>query len=241
MVKSIEQLEAKIGLLKRLDKNYEIFYNPNLYKTIPNLWKLEKIKAFENKYNVELPDSYKVFLNQIGDGRFNVLQMKRKPEEDFHVENEFENIKKPFAYIEEWNENDKEKFIKRYKYSNGFIQNYVDLKDLKRDYERRTGLKEKEQLKLFDYYGFYESDSFIDEVYIMYYYSDTHLNGSIYLFDYGCNIRGILIVNGQKKGEIWVDDRANGNGIFPTNTTFNKWFNNLLDDKILAFEKKVSN
>jgi SMI1 / KNR4 family (SUKH-1) len=47
------------------------------------------------------------------------------------------------------------------------------------------------------------------------YWQDNLIDGTIAISNYGCGIKILLVVNGIEKGNIWVDDRMNGTGIFP--------------------------
>lgn len=67
-MKRLEQIKEKITLLKSLDSRYSIFgASKHRYKFNPVLEK-SKIQAFEQKFNISLPEEYKQFLTQIGDG-----------------------------------------------------------------------------------------------------------------------------------------------------------------------------
>ena len=47
------------------------------------------------------------------------------------------------------------------------------------------------------------------------YFSNRHVTGSMRICHYGYAIYYLLVVTGNNAGQIWVDDRANDNGIFP--------------------------
>ena len=71
------------------------------------------------------------------------------------------------------------------------------------------------------------------------YFSNKHITGSIRICHYGCAIYYILIVTGQEAGNIWVDDRANDNGVYPaltmsntTKLTFLDWYNEWLSENL---------
>lgn len=42
-----------------------------------------------------------------------------------------------------------------------------------------------------------------------------HIKGALRVADYGCGISHLLILNGKEKGNIWIDDRANADKIYP--------------------------
>ena len=71
------------------------------------------------------------------------------------------------------------------------------------------------------------------------------INGLIKISDIGCGIDLCLVVNGAEYGNIWVDDRINGNGIYPDpyfdqkedeRTSFLDWYEMWLDRELLLFE-----
>lgn len=234
--KQIELIERKIDELKRLDTDSIIFPSSELGQENSTL-SADDLHNFEKLYEVKLPACYKIYMNKIGEGRFGILPLNKKLGEDFPAENCFENLKKPFPYTEKWNADSLEEFSKKYKFSNKIISGFVDLLDYRKRHLKHSNFKEKEQLKLFDYDGFYESEEFVKYLFTEYYYSDSHLNGSVYLMDHGCNIRGLLIVTGKQRGKIWIDDRANGIGIYPTGMTFFRWFYDFLDESIQTLKK----
>lgn len=70
------------------------------------------------------------------------------------------------------------------------------------------------------------------------YWSPRHVNGAIPICDAGCNLRVMLIVSGPEKGNIWLDDRADWQGIYPVasehdrRVSFLKWYRSWLDDQL---------
>lgn len=68
------------------------------------------------------------------------------------------------------------------------------------------------------------------------YYDNKFVNGLLRISNFGCGVRMNIVVNGKEKGNIWVDDRVNGNGIFPDpycnitdRITFLDWYELWLD------------
>ena len=84
-----------------------------------------------------------------------------------------------------------------------------------------------------------ESEEFIN--WELEYFSENHITGSIRICHYGCAIYYLLVVSGLEKGNIWIDDRANDEGIFPFSNetkkryTFTEWYNEWLSES----EKKL--
>ena len=77
------------------------------------------------------------------------------------------------------------------------------------------------------------------------YYNEKHVFGSIRVCHYGCAIYYFLVVSGVEKGNIWVDDRANDQGIYPLSTennnryNFTEWFNEWLNQSLIKL--KINN
>lgn len=74
------------------------------------------------------------------------------------------------------------------------------------------------------------------------YFSNKHITGSMRICHYGCAIYYLLVVTGEAAGKIWVDDRANDNGIYPAiskstgeNLTFIEWYDEWLDESLNQF------
>lgn len=63
-------------------------------------------------------------------------------------------------------------------------------------------------------------------------------NGALPIADLGCAIRLLLIVTGDERNNIWVDDRANDGGIYPASTpdhdrlTFAELYQDWLDQTV---------
>ncbi|MGE6220002.1 SMI1/KNR4 family protein [Nubsella zeaxanthinifaciens] len=77
------------------------------------------------------------------------------------------------------------------------------------------------------------------------YYDNKFSNGLLRISNFGCGVRMNIVVNGKEKGNIWVDDRTNGNGIFPDpyfditdKITFLDWYELWLDKSLK--EKNIS-
>ena len=70
-------------------------------------------------------------------------------------------------------------------------------------------------------------------------FSNKHITGSLRICHYGCAIYYLLIVSGKEAGNIWVDDRASDNGIYPATSksskekqTFFQWYDEWLNESI---------
>lgn len=79
------------------------------------------------------------------------------------------------------------------------------------------------------------------------YFEREQVNGVIAICNYGCAISINLVVNGQEYGNIWTDDRASDNGIYPSHEfgnkqrlTFLNWYELWLDNSIKELSDKFS-
>ncbi|WP_052483628.1 SMI1/KNR4 family protein [Flavobacterium sp. MEB061] len=97
-----------------------------------------------------------------------------------------------------------------------------------------------------DFNGNTEDEKFMDseefECWEQDYYNEKHVFGSIRVCHYGCAIYFFLVVSGVEKGNVWVDDRANDQGIYPLSTennnryNFTEWYNEWLDQSLIKLK-----
>ncbi|PUB28151.1 SMI1/KNR4 family protein SUKH-1 [Elizabethkingia sp. YR214] len=72
--------------------------------------------------------------------------------------------------------------------------------------------------------------------------SNSIINGTIRICHIGCGNFIFLVVNGEEYGNMWVDDRASTNEIFPLQSanydrmTFGQWYDKWVDERITHFE-----
>lgn len=108
MSKNIQNLKSKVFYLSQLDKNCEFFGSEShKYKFKPCLSKLD-IQDFEEKYQIELPDDYRNFLLEIGNGGagpgYGLLGIDIHSCKDENLD--FKYLSQPFVLTEEWNDLD---------------------------------------------------------------------------------------------------------------------------------------
>lgn len=78
------------------------------------------------------------------------------------------------------------------------------------------------------------------------YWSPHHVNGAIPVCELGGNLRQILVISGPEEGNIWFDDRADWQGIYPLKTSnservsFFEWYRSWLDDSLSQINKTSS-
>jgi len=75
------------------------------------------------------------------------------------------------------------------------------------------------------------------------YFNKKYVFGSIRICHYGCAVYYILVVSGIEKGNIWIDDRANDEGIYPLSTknksryNFTEWYNEWIYQSLVRLKE----
>ncbi|MCG2616756.1 SMI1/KNR4 family protein [Terrimonas sp. NA20] len=79
------------------------------------------------------------------------------------------------------------------------------------------------------------------------YFNIEHMNGVVAICNFGCAISLNLVVNGAEYGNIWTDDRASDQGIYPSyelgnkeKITFLNWYELWLDNSLKEIRTKLS-
>jgi SMI1 / KNR4 family (SUKH-1) len=80
------------------------------------------------------------------------------------------------------------------------------------------------------------------------YFDNRHISGALCICQYGCGDFFLLVVNGNEKGNIWVDGRRNYSGIYRGGledgereqaVTFSRWYLNWLDRSLAKLQNNV--
>lgn len=85
---------------------------------------------------------------------------------------------------------------------------------------------------------------FFDELYWESYCKYELTQGCIYIAEYGCALRFLLVVSGAEKGNIWFDQRADRKGITPVldeqgnRLDFSDWYLTWLDKSLREIKTK---
>ncbi|MFB2919060.1 SMI1/KNR4 family protein [Aerosakkonema funiforme] len=161
-----EQLKNKLTQLETKDKNFKNFGSElHKYQLNPCLSEAE-IQAFEAKNRITLPDDYRNFLLEVGNGgagpgcyglvKLEVNKEISEGENDYY-------LSQPFLLKKAWNcphlLNPGEEFVD------------------------------------------------IDE--------DKLTQGTMYVANYGCDIHSRLVITGEQRGTIWINDCGSDGGIYP--------------------------
>ncbi len=148
-----------------------------------------EVLAFEEKHSVRLPEDYRIFLTAIGNGGTELFKLGE-------MDDSFD--------FRPWDENDG--FVgalsEPFQYSEAW-------NDLSAHPIYEAGKEsDDEWLKQYDH----QRDLF-DQTYFL------PLNGAIPISHLGCAIRLWLVITGPERGNVWHDDRANGDGLKPLLTS----------------------
>lgn len=173
------------------------------------------LKNFETKHCVVLPDDYRRFLTEIGNGGagpyYGVFKF-HEMDDGFAFQRWKENngfvgmIGKPFPHTSAWND----------------CQPFPEEDDF-----------ENEDL----YVAEVER---IDNVY----WNTDNVNGAIPICHQGCAIRNWLVISGPEAGNVWEDLRADEGGLQPTKLkrkkrlTFLEWYDNWLQQAVAKIPKR---
>ncbi|MBN2495259.1 MAG: SMI1/KNR4 family protein [Deltaproteobacteria bacterium] len=198
------ELDAIREALRELcesDPNHEMFgaggHKYELHPTMP----IEEITRFEEKHEIKLPDDYRIFLTQLGNGGagpyYGVFRLGERDEDFDHAPWEQGDgfvgiLADPFPHTQAWN-----------------------------DLEGLPGEEIEEDDEAYD-----EAIEAFEEKY----YAADRMNGAIPICHQGCAIRSWLVVSGEEKGHVWIDARADHEGIFPDSDegkprlSFGEWY-----------------
>jgi SMI1 / KNR4 family (SUKH-1) len=176
MNQKTQQLKDKLNKLKKLDKNFEVFGSELHKYNLNSCLSLAEVSNFESKCSVVLPDDYRQFLLEFGNGGagpgYGLLEINV---EKFMLDaSQRECLSQPFALTKEWNN--------------------LDLPQVNNGSSVNT------------------------------YFDPKYINGTIAIADYGCGIQARLVLTGEERGNIWIDDRTNEAGIYPLTIHYAAFF-----------------
>lgn len=178
-------------------KEQEVSYNPCLSE--------EDIATFEHKHCITLPEDYRSFISEIGNGGFGPghgLLPLDKAIVDFKLRDKPNiSLNEKFPYSDNWNE---------------------------------------EWIASFDWEEEYPETEIVDA-----YISTAHIAGCLQISHFGHGCTFLLVVNGDEKGHIWFDERADYSGLVPKmkdghKMSFMEWYISYLDMEIENINKSLT-
>lgn len=105
----LERMREKLITLRSLDPDLELFGAENHeYEMVP-VWTQEDITQFEQKWRIELPEDYKVWLLHMGTGGAGPYYGLENPDDGVYAvlgyDDELNAVSDPFQFTEAWNWN----------------------------------------------------------------------------------------------------------------------------------------
>ncbi|GHO89406.1 SMI1/KNR4 family protein [Dictyobacter formicarum] len=70
------------------------------------------------------------------------------------------------------------------------------------------------------------------------YFGNYWIQGAMRICHFGCGVYLLLVVTGPERGNIWFDDRASDNGIYPAESNFLTWYETWLEDSLQNVKPK---
>jgi SMI1 / KNR4 family (SUKH-1) len=195
----------RLADLDRRDPRRKVFgANGHGYKLRPTV-PLSVIEAFEERHGISLPADYRSFITEIGDGgagpSYGLLPFgKDDDDRNWETGGLVGDLSKPFTHTGAWNLPES--------FWDGEPETTPD-----------TPLEDEDTL--------WEAwDRELDA----HYWNPAIMNGAIPICHRGCALRQWLVINGDQKGIVWNDDRADNAGIAPVlgksgnPLTFTEWY-----------------
>jgi hypothetical protein len=201
----------RLAYLDRRDPKRRIFgASEHQYKLNPPLPVID-IEAFEARSGISLPEDYRFFITQIGNGgagpSYGLLPYG-KDDDDRAWEGGglVGDLSKPFPHKTAWNQPD------------SFWSGAPN---------PPPGTSQEEEDGLYEAW---------DKVMEEHYWNPRIMNGAIPICHIGCALRQWLVINGDQRGFVWDDHRADDAGIEPVidsagkPVTFAHWYMSWLEE-----------
>jgi hypothetical protein len=194
--------------LKRTDRQFKNFgsgaHRYELNRPLPQA----DIEAFESEHNIRLPEDYRFFITEIGNGGAGPYYglFPFGYQDDLRGFSPWENgyivgdLSAEFPHQDKWNLPD------------SFWEQMPDPGP-------EVSLEEEHRMM-----------EAWDKELEKHYWNPKIMNGAIPICHLGCALRQWLVVNGAQKGFVWADDRVDHAGIYPLHgeqdrqRTFSDWY-----------------
>ena len=221
MLNPIEILD-KIERLRNLDLRRKIFGARSHNYRLNSCLNEETIKLVEDRHRIHLPEEYRRFLMEVGNGGagpyYGLFKLGEQDNgmgfvswEDGYL---LGDPAIPFGYEDKWNLPDTF-------WSEG-------------PYNKEWANEEEAD-------SAHEAwDARMEELY----WALSVMNGAIPICHCGCALRQWLVVTGSERGNVWGDDRADCQGVYPLighagkHKTFSEWYTSWLDEAIGLLEEE---
>jgi hypothetical protein len=202
-----------LGELDRRDWRRRVFGAAfHQYKLNPPLSD-SVVAAFERRYGVSLPEDYRSFVTEVGNGGagpyYGVLPFgKDDDDHDWEGGGLVGDPSKPFPHTTAWNLP-------------------ASFWDGEPDWSPDTSIEEQDRLM-----------EAWDRELEAHYWNTAIMNGAIPICHKGCALRQWLVIHGDQRGFVWDDYRADNGGIAPVPSesgkpvTFSDWYMRWLKDSL---------
>lgn len=199
-----ESLKDRVLALKEKDKDFKVFGATHHKYKVGNCLSEAEIVAFEQQYQIRLPEDYRAYLQYFGNGGvgkdYGIIPLQRtvitqlnKPFKltkpyfpDFDIYDHFEC--NPRTYETTYFYTDREDFIQKV-YGSEEIYNSV------------VG-------------NYYSKEEWTNEE-SKHYEAFTKYTGTLWITDEGCGHITVLVVSGEEYGNLWGDSMVSDYGIYP--------------------------
>lgn len=199
--------------LERKDRRRSVFGSAaHDYKLNPPI-PVSTIEEFEALHGIRLPDDYRHFVTEIGNGGagpyyglfpFGQVEDGRSWEEGDLIG----DVSQPFPHVEAWN---------------------LPVSFWDQEPDVSPEMPPEEQHRLVEAW---------DKVEQEHYFNSAIMNGAIPICHLGCGLWQWLVVNGEQKGFVWDDSRSDHGGISPLRDesgrqmAFSDWYMSWLDESL---------
>lgn len=199
--------------LRRKDRHRSVFGSAEHdYRLNPPITVLT-IEQFETRHGIRLPEDYRYFITEIGNGgagpAYGLFPFGQHDDSRSWEEGDLiGDVSQPFPHVEAWN------------LPESFWEQEPDIPP------DTPPEEEQKMLKAWD------------KIEQEHYWNPAIMNGAIPICHLGCALRQWLIVNGEQKGFIWNDYRADHGGILPLRNdsgeqmAFSDWYMSWLNESL---------
>ncbi len=213
LVDRLDRIRTKLERLRAADSSFSVFgSDAHQYRLRPPL-PPEALSDLEKHLGVQLPDEYRLFVAQLGDGGagpyYGLIPLDDHDLEDL---TQPDLTRKPFRWTAAFNPYD--------------WDDPCSQEDVWCDDEDDSDEEMAEE-------GNREEDEEAPQRQII-----LGVPGALYICHYGCGIRLLLIVNGQSCGEVWRDAQNDDAGLRPEcddrsrHMGFMDWYERWLDESL---------
>jgi hypothetical protein len=201
---SPQYVHKRLQQLARKDTEHKVFgASVHGYRLNPPL-PADELAAFEAKHKIALPEDYKLFITEIGNGGagpfYGLFPFGHHDEGPWKIGVLVGDVGKPFPHTKAWNLGD-------------------DFWAKEPDFSEALSDEESEQ----------QSEKW-NQLLSAKYWAPKVVNGAIPICHLGCLLRQWLVVHGKQRGLVWTDYRFDCEGLFPLTDkagkqmTFTDWY-----------------